>query len=280
MQLMDDTIQTVTEMQHYVAGRFRAGQATRFEVDDVETKLSALHARRPPLKALHDVHVRQIAVLLGVPPQTFTLQQSSSDVLANVPPAPQGVVPNDLLLRRPDIRARAAELWASSAKLASSKADLLPRFYINFLTQNGHIGLSDLPNVDGWISFLDAGMQVPIFTSGRIQAHIRTSEARLDEAARQYDQSILKALSEVDSAYQMRSAFNSRSRFLDATISKSEERTNASKTLFKHGDKVLQDVLDARLTTLQYRDEWVQTRLNSEQATIRLYLALGGGWQP
>ena len=234
MQLMDNTMQTVTEMQHYVTGRFRAGQATRFEVDEVKTKLTALQAQRAPLQALHDLHVRQIAVLLGVPPQTFTLQQSASDVLTKAPTAPQGVVPNDLLLRRPDIRARAAQLWALSAKLASAKADLFPRFYINFLSQNGHIGLSDLPNVDGWISLLDAGMQMPIFTYGRIRAHIRASEARLDEAARQYDQSILKALSEVDSAYQMRSALNSRSKLLDETISKSEERTKAAKMLYKH----------------------------------------------
>ena len=279
MQLMDDTMQTVTEMQHYVTGRFQAGQATRFEVDEVKTRLTALQAQREPLQALHDVHVRQIAVLLGVPPQTFTLQQSAGDVLANVPPAPQGIVPNDLLLRRPDIRARAAKLWALSAKLASAKADLLPRFYINFLFQDGHIGLSDLPDVDGWISLLNAGMQMPIFTSGRIQANIRASEARLDEAARQYDQDIFKALSEVDSAYQMQYSLNSRSKLLDETISKSEEKTKAAKMLYKHGDKVLQDVLNARLATLQYRNEWVQTRLNAAQATIRLYQALGGGWQ-
>lgn len=279
MRLLDDTIATVTQMQHYVAGRFNAGQTTRFEMADVETKLTALHAQRAPLQALYDLHVRQIAVLLGVPPQTFTLQQSKSDVLAQLPPAPRGVVPSDLLLRRPDIRARALALYAFSARVASARADLLPRFYISFLAEDGHIGLSDLPDVDGWIGLLDGGVHLPIFTSGRIQANIRASEARLDEAARQYDQSILKALSEVDSACQMRSALNARSTFLDETISKSVERTHAAKMLYKHGDKVFQDVLDAELATLQYRDKWVETRLNMAQTTIRLYQALGGGWQ-
>ena len=279
MQLMDDTIQTVAEMYQYVKGRFRAGQTTRFEVDDVGTELSALHARRAPLQALHDLHVRQIAVLLGVPPQTFTLKETASDVLAHLPPAPQGVVPGDLLLRRPDIRARAAKLWAFSAKLASAKADLLPRFYISFMLQDGHIGLSDLPNVSGWLGLLDVGMQVPIFTSGRIRAHIRASQARLDEAARQYDQSILKALSEVDSAYQMRSALGARGKRLDEAIAQSEKKISAAKMLYEHGNKALSDVLDARLDTLQYRDEWVRTRLKAAQTTIQLYQALGGGWQ-
>ncbi|MBM9518952.1 TolC family protein [Desulforhopalus vacuolatus] len=278
MQLMDDTIKTVTEMQHYVAGRFGAGQTTRFELADVETRLTALYAQRAPLQALHDLHVRQIAVLLGEPPQTFTLQESKSDVLAQLPPAPRGVVPSDLLLRRPDIRARALALYAFSARLASSRADLLPRFYISFLAEDGHIGLSDLPNVDGWMGLLDVGVHLPIFTSGRIQANIRASEARLDEAARQYDKSILKALSEVDSTCQMRSALNARSTFLDKTISKSEERTHAAKMLYTHGEKAFQDVLDAELATLQYRNRWVETRLNMAQATIRLYQALGGGW--
>ena len=77
----------------------------------------------------------------------------------------------------------------------------------------------------------------------------------------------------------MQYSLNSRSKLLDETISKSEEKTKAAKMLYKHGDKVLQDVLNARLATLQYRNEWVQTRLNAAQATIRLYQALGGGWQ-
>ena len=279
LQLLDDTINTVEEMHRYVTGRFQAGQTTRFAVTDVESNLSALKAQRAPLQALRGLHVRQIAVLLGVPPQTFTLEKSAVDVLTHLPPAPQGVLPSDLLLRRPDIRARAAKLWAFSANLASAKTDLLPRFYINFLLQDGHIGLSDLPNMHGWLGLLEAGMQLPIITSGRIHAHIRASQALVDEAARQYDQNILKALAEVDSAMQLRASLNARTGFLNEAIASAKKRTTAAKDLFTHGNKELKDVLDSRLTTLQYQSDWVQTRLNAAQATIKLYQALGGGWQ-
>ncbi|MBP6563167.1 MAG: TolC family protein, partial [Neisseriaceae bacterium] len=90
MAIMDEGIHTVGQLLRYVQGRFNAGQVTRYEVSNVAASLAGLEAQRAPLQALRDRHVRQIAVLLGQTPQGFRLGRSQGNVLASLPPAPQG----------------------------------------------------------------------------------------------------------------------------------------------------------------------------------------------
>ena len=52
--------------------------------------------------------------------------------------------------------------------MASAKADLLPRFSISFLGQ-GFISIDSASDLKGWGSLLSAGIQLPIFTNGRIE---------------------------------------------------------------------------------------------------------------
>ena len=116
--------------------------------------------------------------------------------------------PLDVLTRRPDVRAAERQARAAAAKLASAKMDRLPRFDIQFAWNNGRIGLdnnlSSIAKSTGGL--LSAGVTVPLFTAGRIRANIAAADARVKAAAAQYDNTLLTALSEVDSSYHCNAA--------------------------------------------------------------------------
>ena len=84
------SLASMTRMAQYVEGRFRAGDVTRYEVDEVGSKLAAMRARQSTIEAEYAAAVRSIAVLVGQTPQTFTLPESRVDVLAQQPAAPAG----------------------------------------------------------------------------------------------------------------------------------------------------------------------------------------------
>ncbi len=84
-------------MAQYVEGRFRAGDVTRYEVDEVGSKLAAMRARQSTIEAEYAAAVRSIAVLVGQTPQTFTLPESRVDVLAQQPAAPAGQTPQGMI---------------------------------------------------------------------------------------------------------------------------------------------------------------------------------------
>ena len=278
LQTASQNIAVMQRMAQYVQGRFQAGQATRYEVNEVQSRLAAVRAQQSTIQSEYDAAARAIAVLTGQTPQSFRLPESSVNVLAQQPAAPEGQTPQGMLERRPDIRAHAAQVNAYAAKLASAKADLLPRFTINFLGQGGRIEVDGDSALKGWGSLLSVGIQMPIFTNGRIQANIAAADARLQTALLQYDQTVLRALGEVDNAYQAQAALERQNRLLaDAQQQAARQAADAQK-LFRHGNKTLDEALRAQLGEQEMADSLTRSQLARAQMTVNLYKALGGGW--
>lgn len=282
-QILNRTLQTLQQLQRYIQGRFEAGQVNAYELNEIAAKIDALKAQQAGLQAQFDAYQRSIAVLTGQVPQGFKLnskQMQQTNLLQRLPQPPQGQQPGSLLTQRPDIRANAAAVQAYAAKLASAKADLLPRFDIQFLWQTGRIELDgDLPALKGWGGLGSIGVQLPIFTAGRIDANIQAVDARLQTALLQYDQSLLQALAEVDSSYQAQFALNNQIRLLNSAQQKATRQAQDAEKLFRYGDKTLDVALRSRLGELDYQQQLLQVRLAAGQNLLNLYKAIGGGWQ-
>ena len=276
--LISQNLTVLAELQRYIQGRFNAGQATAYEVNEIAAQITALQAKQTTLTAQAVSFERNIAILLGQTPQGFHLVKQGNP-LAKIPNPPAGQQPSDVINRRPDLRANAQQIRAYSAKLASAKADFLPRFDIQFLGQGGRIELNnDLSHLSGIGSFVSAGVQLPIFTNGRIEANIDAADARLKGAVIQYDKTLLTALAEVDNSYQMQQSLARQTALLTKTVQQAQKQAKDSQLLFKHGDKTLDVALRAQISALNYQEQLVQSNLSAAQNMIHLYKALGGGW--
>ena len=94
----------------------------------------------------------------------------------------------------------------------------------------------------------------------------------------QYDQAILKALGEVDNAYQTEFALQQQQSHLCQSLQQATQHSRDTEKLFRYGNKTLDHALEARLQQEQIRESLIQSRLIRAQTLIRLYQALGGGW--
>ncbi|MGE5452306.1 MAG: efflux transporter outer membrane subunit [Acidobacteriota bacterium] len=282
-QVLENSIAVAQRLQRYAQGRFDAGQATRFDVDRARTQLESIESMRAPLQSLLSARVRRLAVLTGrtpeslakLPPQIPFPALSASLIPEQLPT----VLPSDVLERRPDVRGTANLVRALAAKLGSAKADLLPKFYLGFLAQDGHIEISGLPSLNPNVMALSAGVRLPLFDAGRIRANIAASDARLQAAAIQYEQSILTALEDVENAYSARRALDERADKLSSAWKVAQDGAEHADHLFQEGSGLLQPVLEAKLQSLQREDELIQTQTARALTTVLLYKAIGGGWR-
>ena len=272
------SIAALERLARYVDGRFRAGHVTAYEKGEVQSRLSAMRGKQSTERAQEERHIRAIAVLIGQPPQTFRLADSTADVLAHPPAAPQGETPQSMIERRPDLRARAAQIQARAAQVASAKADLLPRFSINFLGQGGRIELSGDESLKGWSNLFSVGISVPLFTNGRIRANIAAADARLQTALLEYDRALLQALADTDNAYQFQAALARQNALLQAAQRQTAKQAEDAQKLFRYGNKTLDNALTAQIADAQAQEQLTQSRLARAQALVGLYKALGGGW--
>lgn len=278
LQLLDRSMETVGELLRYTRARYAAGQALPYDIDRVSEQLGALQAQRPVLVNLISIRERRLAVLAGQIPQSATALSPPPPFFVPAPPA--GQLPSQVIERRPDVRASAALVRAQAARLGSAKAELFPRFYLTFLGQDGRLHVDGLPALSGTGGLLGVGVQLPIFTAGRIQANIDAGDARLQAAQANYDQAVLRTLEEVDNAYGLRHGLDQRGARLDAVVATAQRNSQSATRLYEGGRRTLQDVLDARIDALRREEEQIQTQTAQAVAAVQLYRALGGSWSP
>jgi hypothetical protein len=276
LDVLDRSEATASRLVDYAAARQRTGAATAADVTRARNGLEALRASRPALTSLVDARKRRLAVLAGdVPEQAPDMVASAT---FETPDAPTGQLPSDILDRRPDVAARSWLVNARAARLKSLKADLLPRFAIHFLGQNGHIELGALPGYGGTGGLVGLSASMPLFNAGRLQASVKAGDAELEAALANYDQAMLSALEEVESAYGFRAGLDERLAGLIRTSDMARRRADQLAILYDAGRTQLGDVLQARLDALSDEDKMEQTRIAQGTATVQLYRALGGGW--
>ncbi|TPE61739.1 efflux transporter outer membrane subunit [Sandaracinobacter neustonicus] len=274
--LLTRSIAEADHLTAYAAARMRAGQATAADISRAENAAAALKAEQGMLDALLDGRKRRLAVLAGATPETPV--QLSDPSLPLVPAAPTGQLPSDVLARRPDVLASAAVADIRAAQLKRARADLLPRFSVNFVGQTGHIALGGLPGFNGQSALLGLSAWIPLFTANRLQAGVRAGDAELRAALAAQDAAVLQALGDVETAYAFRAGLESRLEGLRAANAISSRRADEQARLYRSGRVRLSDVIEARLQVLKDEDSAEQARIAQASATVQLYRALGGGW--
>ena len=140
---------------------------------------------------------RQLELLLRDYPSGTV---DTATVLVGIPPLPATGLPAGLLARRPDVLAAERQLRASGFQIVSAERSLLPAISLSGGIGQASAELGDL--LKGNFSFwqLAGNLLQPVFQGGRLRANIRLNEAQQRESAEAYVETVLLALSEVETA--------------------------------------------------------------------------------
>jgi len=193
-------IHTQQESVELTRVRFEAGLGTEVDVAQARTLLATTQAQVPGLEAARDAAIHRVGVLLGQAPGTLVDELRQAARIPTGPPAVPVGLPSELLRRRADVRRAERELAAATARIGVATADLFPRFALT-----GTLGVAATDAADvftGASRFWSLGPQVvwPLFAGGRIKANIRVQEARQEAALARYEQAVLAALEDTETA--------------------------------------------------------------------------------
>jgi outer membrane protein, multidrug efflux system len=277
LEIARRTLQTRQASLELQRRRFERGLSTQLDVDRAEAEVAVAAATVPDLERRIAQTENGLSVLLGRNPGPIA-RGTPLDGQRLSPEVPAGL-PSSLLERRPDIRQAEQTLVAANARIGKAKAEYFPKISLTGMLGVESVSLSDL--FTGGSRFWSIGptMTVPLFTAGRTSNTVKGFEARQQQAATQYLQTIQQAFREVEDALvfhrKVREIRTERERRVAAT-----RRALSLATLrYERGLATQLDVLDAQRQLFSAELDLASTTRDQLTAVVQLYKALGGGWQ-
>jgi NodT family efflux transporter outer membrane factor (OMF) lipoprotein len=256
----------------------KSGLATEADIANQNALLKSTESGLPVLTSTALTLTHRLGVLLGQPPENLETRLSQTMPLPVAIPGVPELLPADLLAQRPDLRHAKTEVTAAAANLGAARADLYPKLVLSASGGFGALAVGGFPSLAESVYTLGSGLTMPIFNAGRIRAHITAVDAKLDQAALNYEKTFLLALEEVENAFVAHTTSKERQRQLSEAEKSAQKAYQSTDALYQRGVKDYLSLLDARRNTLTVGDERAKAQTAMCVSMVSLYRAFGGGW--
>jgi outer membrane protein, multidrug efflux system len=265
--------------------RAQAGLVTSLEVEQARTAVEQTSAELPSLQASIAASQHSLAVLTGQAPTALValLNDAVPNTIPSIPRAPDSLAlafPADTLRQRPDVRAEEERITAALARVQVANAARYPSFSIGGSLGVSALTLAGLTNGASVLSSLLASVSMPLFDGGTTAANLRAQEAALAQAQASYQSTVLAALKEVEDALAALRGHRARLQHLRGAASAAESAALLAQQRYASGLIDFQTVLTTQRTLLSAQNSVASTQTDLGTDFVRLYKALGGGWQP
>lgn len=284
IRVAEDNLALQAESQQVAEWRSGAGLATVLDVEQARSSAEQTRSRIPTLRSTLQQTEHRLALLLGQPPTALTERLSrigmpaTAAALPTLPALPAVGLPADLLRRRPDIRAAEASATAALATLAQREAERLPRFSISGRLGLQALTLAALGQPGALVAGLTAAVQWPVIDGGAGRAQVAAQQAALDSARFAYRSAVLVAQQDVENTLAAIVAGRDQVASLERAAAAATEAASLARLRYQSGTIDFTPLLDAQRSALSADDALASARTELALNQVRLYKALGGGW--
>ena len=253
------------------------GATSMLDVRQAEQLVFTAAETIPDLERRIEQQENFLSTLLGSNPGPIT-RGTKLTAQPHAPEIPAGL-PSSLLERRPDIRQAEAQVIAANAQIGVAKGAYFPQ--INLTASGGYqsSALTSLFTGPAGLWSFGGSLVQPIFTGGRIRSNVKFTEARQQEAALVYQQTIQQAFRGVsDALVEYRKDREFREQQEQLTFS-AQDAARLSETRYRGGATSYLEVLTNETNYFDTELGLAQAQLNELLGLVRIYRNLGGGWQ-
>lgn len=259
--------------------RRQAGLTTALEVEQARTLVSQTHAQLSVLQITIDQSRYALAVLTGQPPAAQT-----NLLIADAPvPQPDDIlalsIPADTLRQRPDVRAAEYRVVSSAALVAQADALRKPDFRLTGSIGLNALTLGGLTGGGTLLSAILAGVSWPVLDGGAGRARVRAQQAALVQSQIGFEAAVLTALRDVEDALTALHNDRDRSDSLQQAAQSASTAAQLARQRYNSGLVDFQTVLETQRSQLNTQDSFAIAYADLSLGHVRLYKALGGGWQ-
>ena len=277
-KLLEDTVKAFQSALQLTEDRYNGGASPLSDVTQARTQLQAAQVQATDVDIQRAMYEHAIAVLIGKPPAVFSLPPDPITVAAPTIPAIPGMLPSQLLERRPDIATYERSMAAANEQIGIARAAYYPTLSLSAVA--GFAGTSAV-NWFSWPSSLFAvgpTFSQTLFDHGRRRATSDIALAQYDGTVAAYRQSTLTAFQQVeDNLNALHNLQIEASQQHDATAS-AQQSLDLFNTRYEDGVDTYLQVITWQTALLQNERNDIDITQRRFEASVLLVKALGGGW--
>lgn len=254
-----------------------AGRSNKAAVSQTEANCLSVEASVLDLEDAIRQTENALCTILGEAPHHI---ERTSLASFQAPAVIETGIPLALLQNRPDVKQAELQLASAFYAVNSATANFFPSLTISgtlgFTNNGGTLELSP----GQWIWNALGQLLQPIFQNGRLRAQKKVAKLKQEEAKIAFQQSLVAAGNEVNSALASLQTAEAKKSFMTQQVAALTDAVQATQALYK--DNVSRqvnylNVLTAQTGLLNAQMGQIGNDLEAVQATIDLYQALGGG---
>jgi NodT family efflux transporter outer membrane factor (OMF) lipoprotein len=277
-RLLNDTAKAYEAALQLTEDRYEGGASPLSDVSQARTQLQAAQVQTTISGIQRAAYEHAIATLIGKPPSTFSLRPDPITIRAPALPVIPGVLPSDLLERRPDIGSSERSMAAANEQIGIAQAAYYPT--ISFSSTFGFLATS-ASNWFTWPSrFFALGPTASqiIFDNGRRRASSDMARAQYDGSVAVYRQVVLTAFQQVEDDLNALHNLEIEAGQQHAATASAQQSLDLFTTRYAGGvDNYLQ-VITWQTALLQNEQNDIEIARRRYEGSVLLIKALGGGW--
>ncbi len=264
------------ESLNIIQARFDKGIVSQLDLNQAQIELAIASVAIAAAERNVAQSENLLSILLGRNPGPIVRGLALKEQM--IPPAIPTGLPSELLQRRPDILSSEAQLAAQTARIGVAEAARWPS-----LSLTGALGfesneLSDLTASGSDFWTLGVDFLAPIFNAGRNSSRVEAERARTEQALLAYQQTVLRAFSEVEDALVAVRTYRDEHAARQRQVEAANNAARLSRARYNGGVTSYLEVLVTEQSQFSAELAESQTLRLYLNAIIELYKALGGGW--
>ncbi len=280
LAIAQDNLASQLQTLQITAWRAQAGLLSTLEVEQARAASAQTRAQLPALQTRIEQTGHALAVLTGQAPAAL------ADWVAKPGAIPQArtdlalSLPADTLRQRPDVRAAEQQVLAAAGRVTQADAARYPSFKLGGSLGLNALTVGALSNTAALASTLLASVNWPVWDGGAARAQLQAEQAALDQVRATYRGTVLAALQEVEDALAALRGDRARMARLHEAATAATQAAGLARQRFNSGLVDFQTVLETQRTQLSTQDGLANATAEVSADHVRLFKALGGGWQP
>jgi NodT family efflux transporter outer membrane factor (OMF) lipoprotein len=264
--------------------RVGVNKVTQLDVNQARTILEQTRSTIPALEITLGQVNDTLCILLGIPPRDLGPDlgpgpELDTEPLPNTPAWVAAGIPADLLRRRPDVRSAERQVAAQSAQIGVAEADLYPAIFVNGTLGWEAQDLTKLFESKSFFGTITPNFRWNILNYGRILNNVRQQEARTQELIAAYQNKVLTAGREVQTALRGFLRSQEQAEDLARSVTAAKKALGIGKDQYRVGIIPFNTVFNLEVTQVQQQDQLAIAQGNIALNLIAVYRALGGGWE-